>query len=88
VMSRGGEIYVLDMGKPISILELAKNMIKLYGLEPEKDIKITYSGVRQGEKFAEELINSDEKLIPTDFPSIFVTRNKSKENREEIQNLL
>lgn len=88
VMSGGGEIYVLDMGKPISILELAKNMIKLYGLEPEKDIKITYSGVRRGEKFAEELINSDEKLIPTDFPSIFVTRNKSKENREEIQNLL
>jgi len=87
VMSKGGEIYVLDMGKQISILELAKNMIKLYGLEPGKDIKITYSGVRRGEKFAEELINSDEKLMPTDFPSIFVTRNKSKGNKEDMQKL-
>lgn len=87
-MGNGSEIYVLDMGEPINILDLAKNMIRLYGMEPGKDIKITFSGVRRGEKFAEELKNSDEKLMPTGFPSIFVTRNKSKENMEEIQNLL
>lgn len=88
VMGRGGEVYVLDMGKPISILELARNMIRLYGLKPEKDIKITFSGVRRGEKFTEELTGDHEKLRSTNFPSIFVAENKNKQDKEKIQNLL
>lgn len=88
VMGNGGEVYVLDMGEPISILELAKNMIKLYGLEPEKDIKINFSGVRKGEKFTEELANSYEKLKATKFSSIFVAENKKEHNKEKMLNLL
>jgi FlaA1/EpsC-like NDP-sugar epimerase len=88
VMGNGGEIYVLDMGKPISILELAKNMIKLYGLEPGKDVKINFSGVRRGEKFTEELANSNEKLKSTKFSSIFMADNKKEQDKEKILNLL
>ncbi len=88
MMGSGGEVYVLDMGEPISIFELAKSMIKLYGLEPDKDIKITFSGVRHGEKFSEELTSENEKLKPTNFPSIFMAINKNEENKEKIQNLL
>ena len=88
VMGSGGEVYVLDMGKPISILELAKNMIRLYGLEPGKDIKIDFSGVRKGEKFTEELADSNEKLKATDFSSIFTAENKKEHNKEKMLNLL
>jgi FlaA1/EpsC-like NDP-sugar epimerase len=88
MMGSGGEVYVLDMGEPISIFELAKSMIKLYGLEPDKDIKITFSGVRHGEKFSEELTSENEKLKPTNFQSIFIAINKNEENKEKIQNLL
>jgi len=88
VMGNGGEIYVLDMGEPISILELAKNMIKLYGLEPGKDIKISFSGVRRGEKFTEELADSNENLKATKFSSIFMAENKKEQDKEKMLNLL
>lgn len=89
VIGKGGEVFVLDMGEPINILELAQSMIRLYGMEPEKDIKIEYSGVRRGEKLNEELVASNEKLFPTDFPSIYIAKNEEdKENKEEILNIL
>ncbi len=62
---RSGEIYVLEMGEPISILELAEQMIKLSGLEPERDIAIEIVGARPGEKFHEELFNPSEHPQPT-----------------------
>ncbi|HVG16071.1 MAG TPA: nucleoside-diphosphate sugar epimerase/dehydratase, partial [Chitinophagaceae bacterium] len=64
-MGEGGEIYVFDMGKPVRILDLAKKMIQLVGLIPDKDIKITFTGLRQGEKLYEELLNVEEKTLPT-----------------------
>lgn len=88
VMGNGGEIFVLDMGNPINILDLAKNMIRLYGLNPEKDIKIVFSGVRRGEKMNEELTGSSEKLEPTGIPSIFLASSGDNEDREEMLNLL
>jgi FlaA1/EpsC-like NDP-sugar epimerase len=63
-MGKGGEIFMFDMGKPIKIVDLAKLMIKLYGLT-EEDIKIEFTGLRPGEKIKEELLTSDEKSLPT-----------------------
>ncbi len=70
-----GEIYVLDMGEPVSILELARNMIRLSGKEPEVDIAIEFMGVRPGEKIHEELVGEGETATPTSHPKIsMVTR--------------
>ncbi len=73
-MGQGGEVFVLDMGKPIKILDLAKEMIKLSGLEPDKDIPIVFTGVRPGEKFFEEILNTEEGNIATHHQKIFVTK--------------
>jgi len=60
-MGEGGEVFVLDMGKAIKILDLAKEMIKLSGFEPDKDIAIIFSGIRSGEKLFEEILSPEEK---------------------------
>jgi FlaA1/EpsC-like NDP-sugar epimerase len=71
-----GEIYVLDMGEPVRIVDLAGNMIRLSGKEPEKDIAIEFTGVRPGEKMHEELIGETETVSPTGHPKIMrVTRS-------------
>jgi FlaA1/EpsC-like NDP-sugar epimerase len=73
----GGEIFVLDMGKPVKIYDLAYDLIKLSGLEPEKDIKIEITGLRPGEKLYEELLMSEEGLGGTKHEKIFVGRPMS-----------
>jgi FlaA1/EpsC-like NDP-sugar epimerase len=69
-IGKGGEVFVLDMGEPVKIVDLARNLILLSGLEPDRDIKIQYSGVRPGEKLFEELNLQDESLIPTSHAKI------------------
>jgi FlaA1/EpsC-like NDP-sugar epimerase len=64
-MGTGGEIFIFDMGEPVKITDLALKMIKLAGLQPEKDIKIIYTGLRPGEKLYEELLNDGECTMPT-----------------------
>jgi FlaA1/EpsC-like NDP-sugar epimerase len=64
-MGSGGEIFVFDMGEPVKIADLARQMIKLSGYEPDKDIKIEYTGLRPGEKLYEELLTDREKTLPT-----------------------
>ena len=64
-MGKGGEVFVLDMGDSVKIVDLAKNLILLSGLQPGRDIKIQFSGVRPGEKLYEELNLKDESLVPT-----------------------
>jgi FlaA1/EpsC-like NDP-sugar epimerase len=70
VMGYNGEILVFDMGKPVKILDLAMNMIKLSGLVPDKDVSIKFTGIRPGEKMYEELFQDSEDLIGTHHPKI------------------
>ena len=67
----GGEIFVLDMGKPVKISYLAEQMIRLAGLQPGKDIEIKYTGLRSGEKLFEELFHSAEMLVKTEHKKLF-----------------
>jgi len=70
----GGEIFVFDMGEPVRILDLARNMIRLAGYTPEKDIQIVFTGLRPGEKLYEELLNQKETTLPTSNEKIMVAR--------------
>lgn len=71
-MAKGGEIFVLDMGKPVKIVDLANDLIRLSGLEPGKDIKIKFTGLRPGEKLYEELLMDEEGIIDTNHKKIFI----------------
>lgn len=70
----GGEIFIFDMGKPVRILELARNMIRLAGYQPDKDIPIIFTGLRPGEKLYEEVLNQKETTLPTKNDKIMIAR--------------
>ena len=86
-MAKKGELFVLDMGKPVRIYDLAKNMIRLSGFEPEVDIKIEEIGLRPGEKLYEELLMKNETLDRTDNNMIFIERDTPL-SREEVERRL
>lgn len=73
-MGLGGEIFVFDMGQPIKILDMAKRMIQLSGFEPYEDIDIVITGLRQGEKLYEELLNDTSTSLPTHHPKIMISK--------------
>ena len=75
-MAKNGELFVLDMGSPVKIYDLAVNMIRLSGLEPNKDIEIIETGLRPGEKLYEELLVKTEELDKTENELIFIERDK------------
>jgi len=95
-LGKGGELFVLDMGKPVKIIDLAEKMIRLSGLEPDKDIKIIFTGIRRGEKINEKLFNRDERknLAKTLDKKIFITQSMGinietlSENIKKLGNLL
>ena len=70
-MGKGGEVFLLDMGEPVKIVDLAKNMIRLSGFEPNKDIRIEFTGLRPGEKLYEELLTAEEGTNTTTHKKIF-----------------
>lgn len=86
-MAKNGELFVLDMGSPVKIHDLALNMIKLSGLEPGKDIEIIETGLRPGEKLYEELLVKTEELDKTDNELIFIERDKPLSLEEIDQKL-
>jgi FlaA1/EpsC-like NDP-sugar epimerase len=77
-IGRGGEIFVLNMGKPVKIFDIAEKMIVLAGKVPHKEISIEITGLREGEKFSEKLFNRDEIPIPTESEQIFVASSNSR----------
>ena len=83
-MGNGGEIFLFDMGQPVKIDDLARKMIKLSGLEPDKDIKIEYTGLRAGEKLYEELLTQKENTLPTYHEKIFIAKTEEF-SLDEIQ---
>jgi FlaA1/EpsC-like NDP-sugar epimerase len=80
-MGRGGEIFILDMGNPVKIVDLAKDLIRLSGLEPG-DIDIVYTGVRPGEKLFEQLALEEESAAKTGHPRIYIGRLKAADLEE------
>jgi len=93
-MGRGSEIFVLDMGTPVKILDLARNMITLAGFTPDEDIEIQFTGTRPGEKIVEELSLADENTVPTAHAKIRIFKNRQLTFHEvnswiaELQHLL
>lgn len=83
-----GEVFVLDMGKPVKIADLAKDMITLSGYVPDQEIKIKYTGVRPGEKLFEELKLDSENFEETDHPKILKFMNNNTLNKEDTEELL
>ncbi|HLO57960.1 MAG TPA: nucleoside-diphosphate sugar epimerase/dehydratase [Bacteroidales bacterium] len=86
-LGNGGEILMFDMGKPVRIADLAFNMIRLSGLEPDKDIKIVYTGLRPGEKLYEELLYDKEKGIPTHHPKISIAKVRYNRLADVVETL-
>lgn len=83
-LGQGGEIFVLDMGEPVRVVDLATELIQLSGLRPDLDIKLVCTGLRPGEKLSEELFNQDEKPCPTQHEKILVARGNSTWDSETL----
>jgi len=73
-MGEGGEIFILDMGEPVRIADMARDLIRLNGLEPDRDIALEFIGLRPGEKLYEELITVGEGIVPTGHSKVLVLR--------------
>ncbi|TWH59692.1 FlaA1/EpsC-like NDP-sugar epimerase [Desulfitobacterium sp. LBE] len=89
-MAQGGEIFILDMGQPVKILDLARDLIRLSGFEPDVDIKIKFTGMRPGEKLFEELLTAEEGTSATKHKRIFVAKpnNINVSQLEELIHLI
>ncbi len=83
-MGRGGEVFVLDMGDPVKIVDMAKQLIRLHGLEPEKDIPIEFIGMRPGEKMFEELLKAEEGVEKTNHELIHKAICRKDVDNEEL----
>jgi len=83
-VGQGGEVFVLDMGEPIKILDLAKEMIRLSGYEPDKDIPIVFTQIRPGEKLYEEILSAEEGVESTEYEKILRAKSSNKISSEVL----
>jgi FlaA1/EpsC-like NDP-sugar epimerase len=87
-MGEGGEVFVLDMGEPVKIVELAEELITIQGLRPYKDIDIEFTGIRPGEKIFEEILTAEEGTVASKHEKVFVARNGVKYSLSEVEEIL
>ena len=87
LFAKGGEIFVLDMGKPVKIYELAENLIRMKGLKPNQDIKIDVVGLRPGEKLYEEILMDEEGLDKTNNEMIYIGKPLRIDEEQFLNNL-
>ncbi len=85
---KNGDVFILDMGEPIKIVDLVEDLITLHNLIPNKDIKIEYTGMREGEKLVEEVLTAEEGVIPTSHEKIFKAKMISQHNQESIDSMV
>lgn len=87
-MGEGGEVFVLDMGNPVSILKLAEDLIRINRLKPYEDIQIEFTGLRPGEKLYEELLTAEEGTTKTTHEKVFRAKNESHFETDTLMNVL
>ncbi|MCX5816431.1 MAG: nucleoside-diphosphate sugar epimerase/dehydratase [Proteobacteria bacterium] len=87
-MGEGGEVFVLDMGEPVKIIDIAEELIRIHGLEPNKDIDITFIGLRPGEKLFEEILTAEEGTMASKHEKVFIAKNSEKYSIEKIEGIL
>ena len=88
ILGDGGEVFVLDMGEPVHIVDIAEELIRIHGLEPYKDIDIQFTGLRPGEKLFEEILTAEEGTDASRHEKIFIARNDAKYSLEEFPEIL
>ncbi len=87
-MGEGGEVFVLDMGEPVKIVELAEELIRIHGLKPYTDVEIQFTGVRPGEKIFEEILTAEEGTVASRHEKVFVARNGVKYSLRRMEEIL
>jgi FlaA1/EpsC-like NDP-sugar epimerase len=87
-LSQDGEVFVLEMGEPVRIVELAQNLIRLNGLEPGQDIEIVFTGLRPGEKIVEELLTAEEGVVKTIHNKIFIAKFRKQPAANNLYNVI
>ncbi|WP_449571482.1 polysaccharide biosynthesis protein [Methanospirillum sp.] len=87
-MGKGGEVFLLDMGKPVRILDIARDLIRFHNLEPDEDIPIVFTGIRPGEKMEEELLTAAEGADATSHEKIFIAKMENRLPREMLHQKL
>ncbi|MCL4244108.1 MAG: polysaccharide biosynthesis protein [Candidatus Dadabacteria bacterium] len=86
-LGKGGEVFVLDMGEPVKIVDLARSIIRFFGLEPDKDVPIVFTGLRPGEKLYEEILTAEEGTTMTTRKKIFVANDGNHFGREYVEDV-